>query len=132
MRTPQTSRLCRVRRLFAIVVPLSPLSGRALGAGRGRLLGLLLGRGRGLLAGVDLEGGLEGGVGEVDVGVGRQDVCHGRGRWPSRTTRGRLSTMLSAPAPLLESKTRLPASHMPAIAPAALLPPLPTSPPPPR
>ena len=41
------------------------------------LLLLLLGRGRGLLIGVDLESGLERGMGEVQVRVGRQEVCHG-------------------------------------------------------
>ena len=41
------------------------------------MLLLALGGRRGLLIGVDLEGGLEGGVGEVQVGVWRQEVCHG-------------------------------------------------------
>ena len=78
MRTPQTSRLCWLRWLVTVLVDFSPLSRRRLRNWRGRLLLLLpLGRGRGLLIGVDLEGGLERGMGEVQVGVRWQEVCHG-------------------------------------------------------
>ena len=78
MRTPQASWFGRVRGLVAVIVSFSPFSGRGLGTRRGRLRGrLLLGRGRGLLIGVDLEGGLERGMGEVQVGVRWQEVCHG-------------------------------------------------------
>ena len=45
----------------------------------------MLGRGREGLIGVDLEGGLERGVGEAKVAVGRHEVCHGRRWWPSGT-----------------------------------------------
>lgn len=41
------------------------------------MLLLPLGRRRGLLIGVDLKGGLERGMGEVQVRVWRQEVCHG-------------------------------------------------------
>ena len=42
-----------------------------------RWLLLLLGGRRRLLIGIDLEGGLQRGVGEVKVRMGRQEVCHG-------------------------------------------------------
>ena len=61
-----------MRGLVTILVDFSSLSGRGLGhwsLGSLLLLLLRLGGGRWLLVWIDLEGGLEGGMGEVQVGV---------------------------------------------------------------
>lgn len=100
MRTSQASRFRWMWCLVAVLVGFPTLPGRRLGDWSWGLRLLLLGGRRRLLIWIDLEGRLERGMGKVQVGMGRQQVRHGRRWWTSRTTRGRLSTMLSAPAPL--------------------------------
>ena len=98
MRPPQTSWLRWMRRVLAILAHFSSLPRARLRHGGGRRGLLRLRSRRGLLIGIDLQRCLEGRVRQVQVGVRGKQVRHGRGWWPSGTTRRRLSTMLSAPA----------------------------------